>query len=500
MLVALLVLIVVGGVFAQRVGDSGTASNTNSETSEPLYTGDGGRGMRLAVLEPSMNGLTADEQRWMPLTIQGSIAGDFNRYSGMTIIDRQNYERVLTEQNLSMYGDFSEDDYIRIGYLTTTRYILWGNVTKTAGAYMLEFGVTDVETGERKASYPPKQVSSLALENLSAVKEATADLLEQMGVSLTSQGRQELLRPPATAVVQAETSLSRAISANRQGSIVEAMHYLSEAVSFDPQLTEASQRLAALNTRINVGDIGENIRNDIQLRNAWAKLLDDAIAFYNEHPYVNVVYNTKPSVASVDYNRNTATIEFECWLEVNEAGVKTVYNLLTALEDTGKIRTWDLWDKPNQLVNGRLNTGGYGYQFEAGAELLDDKGSFLGNAQTSINITWTNPNNISGFWNGIREKDFMELDRISFSVDSTYSLRFANVDADRISDGMTLRFTRAGRTVWSASSGFVNVNALNTVSVTATDKTLLNYFTGKPGYDYPMNDNRGSYKYAYRFR
>ena len=55
------------------------------------WTGNGGRGMRLAVLEPSGRGIPENEQ-WMLSLIQGSITGDFNKYSAMTIIDRQNIE------------------------------------------------------------------------------------------------------------------------------------------------------------------------------------------------------------------------------------------------------------------------------------------------------------------------------------------------------------------------------------------------------------------------
>jgi len=108
--------------------------------------------MRLAVLEPSINGLTDDEKKWMPSTIQSSIT-----------------------------GDFSDEDFVRIGHLINARYILVGSVTKTATAYMLELSVTDLETGERKASYPPTPVSPLNLENLTAVKAATASLLQQLG-------------------------------------------------------------------------------------------------------------------------------------------------------------------------------------------------------------------------------------------------------------------------------------------------------------------------------
>ena len=76
------------------------------------YSGDGGRGIRLAVLEPAGRGLSANEQ-WMLSLVQGSITGDFNKFSAMTIIDRQNLEKILAEQQLSLSVN-SEKDYIRL--------------------------------------------------------------------------------------------------------------------------------------------------------------------------------------------------------------------------------------------------------------------------------------------------------------------------------------------------------------------------------------------------
>jgi hypothetical protein len=43
---------------------------------QKYYTGDGGKGIRLAVLEPVGKGLAADEQ-WMLSLVQGSISWDF---------------------------------------------------------------------------------------------------------------------------------------------------------------------------------------------------------------------------------------------------------------------------------------------------------------------------------------------------------------------------------------------------------------------------------------
>jgi hypothetical protein len=97
----------------------------------PLHwIGDGGKGIRLAVLEPTSSGLSAQEL-WMLSLIQSSITGDFNKYSDMTLIDRQNLEKILAEQSQSLSGNYSDNDYIRIGQLTNSRYILAGSISKT---------------------------------------------------------------------------------------------------------------------------------------------------------------------------------------------------------------------------------------------------------------------------------------------------------------------------------------------------------------------------------
>jgi hypothetical protein len=147
------------------------------------------------VLEPSGNGLSAGEA-WVPSLVQGSLTSDFNRYSAITVVDRQNLETILAEQQQSMSGNYSDDDYISIGKLTNARLILAGTVRRTPNAFMLELAVTDAESGERKASYGPTAATLASLEDLSSVRAATADLLAQLGVILTDRSCTELPPPP----------------------------------------------------------------------------------------------------------------------------------------------------------------------------------------------------------------------------------------------------------------------------------------------------------------
>jgi tetratricopeptide (TPR) repeat protein len=215
------------------------------------FAGDGGRGIRIAVLLPAGQGLAPDEE-WLLTLIQGSMAADFNKYSSMTVVDRQNLETVLAEQNRSLSGSYSDDDYIKIGNLTNTRYILAGSLKKTGqGIFLLEMSITDTETGVRRASYAPKNCSLRDLQGLSVLKEAFEDLLSQMGVRLTEAGKQALRSGVGTAVaeefadsvktgLQEEDRLMRRLLQNAEtfyemGEIREALRYYNNLARSFPQ-------------------------------------------------------------------------------------------------------------------------------------------------------------------------------------------------------------------------------------------------------------------------
>jgi len=219
--------------------------------------------MTLAILEPTGSGLSADELRWMPPLVQGAMTGDFNLYSAITIIDRQNLDTILEQQGLSISGHFSEADFIRIGHLANAHYVLTGTITRTPTAYMLGFAVTNVQTGVRRASRPPTPVSLQALEDLSAVRVASADILGQLGVNLTARGRQELTRPLDMSEVHAQTALARGITAQRQGMEAEAMSHFIQANVQAPELEEAENRLAILTAGLARTDFGVGARQDI---------------------------------------------------------------------------------------------------------------------------------------------------------------------------------------------------------------------------------------------
>jgi len=363
--------------------------SAQTQRAKPYFTGDGGKGIRLAVIEPVSKGLSKDDQ-WILSLVQGSITGDFNKFSGMTIIDRQNLEKVFAEWEQSMSGNYSEADFVKIGNLTNASHILTGNISKTAKSLMIEFAVTELASGERKASYSPKPVSLLTLEDLSAVKEASADILRQLGVELTDEGLGELKRTENVTKMQAETMLARGITAQKQGTEVAALSYFFQAAILDPSLAEAVNRSSVMAANISSGNIGEKARNDIAWRKAWIKRLEETERYFDNlnktisMPYT-LFYSDEIIQGDINYQNETMTLSIKtnlygngsikAWAVSVEQALLAVYNGLAA---TQRKEAWGLKDWPTERVTDLNPFTMHAVPFTIVVELVNSKNKIIG--------------------------------------------------------------------------------------------------------------------------
>jgi uncharacterized protein (TIGR02145 family) len=423
------------------------------------WTGEGGKGIRLAVLEPEGKGISKKDQ-WMLSLVQSSIAGDLNKYSDMTIIDRQNLEKVFEEWKESMSGNYSEENRIKIGNLTNASHILNGTISKTANAFMLELSVTDLKSGERKASYSPTPVSAFVLENLSAIKEASADLLKQLGVNLTSTALAELKKAANTARVQAEEALARGIVAKRQGTEVAALSYFYQAAALDPSLLEATGRSSVMAANISSGNIGADTRNDILWRRDWVARLKEAEQFFNNLfnknslPYT-LFYSTKIIPGEINYQTETQTLSINTNLRAFGAGVwlssveKSLQAVYDGLDATKRKKDWKLENWPWSRVTDLRPFDKKRKAFSIVAELLNDKGTVIGRANFQSEGSW--------WFNGYGRP------QISISDDDRKQVKFASVKADDITDRITIRIASVNGTDANAAArtGVLQVKAIS---------------------------------------
>lgn len=369
-----------------EISAEGAIGGVETAVPAPMFIGDGGQGIRLAVIAPETQG---DVPGHLPILVQGLLNNNFGRYSRITIIDRQHLDRIISEQDIAAGGRFSEDDFISIGNLTNTQYNLFGTILRLGGEqFNLQLSITELGSGIRRAT--SMRTGSLAqLERGTLINEATEDLLTQMGVALTESGRQSLLAGNI-AMVRAETGIARGITAQADGDEVGAMFNIIQAVTFDPGNIEAANRLITLSADISGGTISERIVGDIEQRNRWLDVFRETTRFFNDHPPFEITFDPNLiQIGETDFVRNTANIGMRIALSPSEAGFRALNSLLDGLVRTGRRDGWGFSGWPLQNIEPRtagtvVFGGNHSFSYRVDVALINERNQNLGSRRITL--------------------------------------------------------------------------------------------------------------------
>jgi hypothetical protein len=356
--------------------------------SGPFFEGDGGKDIRLAVLEPEMRGASAADA-WLPVYMQGLLHSTFRKYSAMTLIDRQNLNRVLAEQDLAAGGRFSSNDFISLGNLTNAEYFLTGTVQKLPeGNFSVALSVTNSASGESRASFM-RTGSAAALQDGTLINGAVEDLLAQMGVRLTETGRRSLVTGRYMAA-RAEAGYARGLAAQESGAAVEALLNYSQAAAFDPSQMESLARLGSISSEISGGSVSANILNDIQARNAWIEAFREVAAFFNSHPPFEIAYDPNlVQIGTTDYANNQAVLAMRIRADPSKAGFDALNALLEGLEKTGRrelwgFTGWPLLDITPKTAGTTLFPGKRSFSFAVQTALVNEQGKVIARGNITL--------------------------------------------------------------------------------------------------------------------
>ena len=269
------------------------------------YEGDGGKGISIEVIQPKITGNVTDESKWFPDFAANMIHDDMEKYSAITMIDSTNIDTQMEidDRNLnsSMFEGASELSY------KAAQNTLFINLSVTPAGYNLSVRVNQSNTS--KASHN-KNYSVSDMNSGLALKTATADILEQMGVKLTAQGKKELLAVETSkGTIEAQKLNAQAKLAEENGNNLAALTYLVQAKKSDAKLTRTSNALGKLSAMVASGNVGEKARNQIQLRKDFIKLLEETENYFNTvNPFI-FVYNPEPILEKVDYAKESMQIK-----------------------------------------------------------------------------------------------------------------------------------------------------------------------------------------------
>jgi tetratricopeptide (TPR) repeat protein len=416
-------------------GESGYAAEGGIDGND-TYTGDGGKGTSITIFAPEARGL-AEDQNYLPELVQGEFMSNFSGYSGISVFDRMNLDKIYEEQVGTGYYDDNDRARLDLGRLTSTDYIMNGSITKTATGYALQVQVTKSEGKMAAASYSGT-CSFAELDNLTGIRRASRDLLEKLGVSLTEKAKTELGGAAAEQAVNAQIALSKGIDAMKKGTVVEALSYFVQSRSYDPQLAEAASRANIVSANISSGNIGEDARNDIVWRKAWLERLTECEQWVTNYVRNTPVptylyYTTDLTREDINYSRETLSISIaEVALRVDDrydwpAPIIGVVNPVYAgLKATGRASAWEIGRWPNSSVARGLSALWNKIpEYETVIELVNDAGEVIGRRSVRLGAGWR-----TGFSNGEAEA--------SRSAAAT-GVRFTGVDANKITDRLSIR-------------------------------------------------------------
>ena len=406
-----------------------------------VFLGDGGRGIVIAVPSPVMQNPTP-ANNWIPQLFQDIITGDMARFSAMTVLDRRNEALTLAEQQLSANGNYSDENYIRMGSMTNARYIVAGTISNISGRYHVNFRVNNTETNEIKASFN-RQYGFEQIENGHAAKEVTFELLKGLGITLTAEGERRLLALQNTEV-RSTAQLARGMAAAKGDNIVDALSFLSGALNSNATREEANRNIQSFFGDIPTGSIRERANYAITQKAKWDKIFADVEIFLRGNAPVFIYdFSTVEDNIHISLNRVTLTIRPGIKVIPNRAALfvfKTIMDNWAIIKAMPENREWaNSVRLPNLSQNdsSAYTTGILLFHYEIRIGLYDEYGDRIANKTEVLSLV------INSRYN--HQYDYFALEIQSqqrYYADINFKEISFFVPLDRITDTMTPKIER----------------------------------------------------------
>lgn len=158
------------------------------------FQNNGGSGIIIALLDMNSNNLPQNEL-WILNFLKGSIDSIFKRYSNVMVLDRSpEVQQRASEEMMYQYSNVADDMAVaRLGRNLPATYVFVGTITKINNSeYSIQLRIVHAESGVQSATHT--LICSLEqIRNTTATRKLSYELLTQMGVIFTENGRKALL-------------------------------------------------------------------------------------------------------------------------------------------------------------------------------------------------------------------------------------------------------------------------------------------------------------------
>ena len=158
------------------------------------FMNNGGAGLFVALPEMTSNNISQNEF-WVLSYIRSSIDSIFKRYSNVIMLDRstEGIKKIEEEFNFQLSGMVSDESIVSLGNMRGANNLLVGTITKINDSeYSILLRIINVETAIQNATYT--LICSLEqIRDTVALRKLSYELLTQMGVIYTEDGRKAIL-------------------------------------------------------------------------------------------------------------------------------------------------------------------------------------------------------------------------------------------------------------------------------------------------------------------
>ncbi len=319
--------------------------------SEKFYTGDGGKNISIEVDNVIQKNIT-DEAEWLPDFIVNTVSTDIQKYSAIQVIDVKNLDKISASQKRDEKAGFNEEQLVEVGNFSIAKNILIAEVIGKNTSYSVTIKINDKEKATTVASYNNPNCTFTELESGKVLKQAVADLLEQLDVNLTSEGKQKLLTVntvESQKSIQGQKEVAKGLAVAAKGSTVESLGYFIKAHSYDNNLLIASNAIKKSSQVIASGNYGERARNLIKQQEAFAQLIQTVTNIYKENPPVILVCDEMKQ-GQIDYKNKRYNMTFKSALVTDVDSLEMVDNIRLGYKNSEDSEHWGLSNNLNHII------------------------------------------------------------------------------------------------------------------------------------------------------
>lgn len=311
---------------------------------ESLFTGDGRKDLSLQVEPPALQNIGTDSA-WIPDFVVNSISDDIRKYSNIQVSDVYNAKKIAAAQKKDESGIFDDSDLVEAGNFVVAKNVLLVSITQKPSNYAISVRINDKEKNTSIAAFNEPNCPYADLESGLVLKQAVADLLEQLDVSLTPEGKLRLLAVKSTAgaaSIEAQKLVAFGNVAEQSGYKIEALSYYIQANTSDSSLQRAKESMAQASIAIAGGEIGNYARNAIRQRKQFIKLIEDFKKNCEKQIPAMLVYNPNFELGNIDYKSETVVIKIKIGIVKDIEKLYLWKNIVNAVKSAPDSENWGL--------------------------------------------------------------------------------------------------------------------------------------------------------------